>query len=186
MFSHSTLGHILHSVILHWVTFQSFYSRSHSTFSYSILGHILRSVIHIGSHSTFSHSTLGHILRSVIHIGSHSTFSNSTLGHILHSVILHWVTFCVPSFYIGSHSMSSHFTLGYIHRGGQVQLLFESAIAIPQLEGSTSAIAILQPLKILLLKSCNSAIAIFSEVRNFKSATWELHFRNIWHILAVE
>ncbi len=135
MFSHSTLGHILHSLILHWVTFQSFYIRSHSTFSYSTLYHILRSVIHIGSHSTFSHSTLGHILRSVI---------------------LHWVTF--QSFYSGSHSTFSHFTLGYIHRGGQVQLLFESAIAIPQLEGSTSAIAILQLFKDLVaqeLQLCN-------------------------------
>ncbi len=28
----------------------------------------------------------------------------------------------------------------------------------------------------------NSAIAIFSEVRNFKSATWELQFRNFRHI----
>jgi hypothetical protein len=50
---------------------------------------------------------------------------------------------------------------------------FESAIAIPQLEGSTSAIAILQ-----LLKKCYSATATpqfrnrnFFGVRNFKSAT---------------
>jgi hypothetical protein len=28
----------------------------------------------------------------------------------------------------------------------------------------------------------NSAIAIFSDVRNFKSTTWELHFRNFRHI----
>jgi hypothetical protein len=28
----------------------------------------------------------------------------------------------------------------------------------------------------------NSAIAIFSAVRNFKSSTWELHFRNFQHI----
>ncbi len=32
----------------------------------------------------------------------------------------------------------------------------------------------------------NSAIAIFSAVHNFKSATWEPHFRNFRHILAVE
>jgi hypothetical protein len=31
-----------------------------------------------------------------------------------------------------------------IDRGGHVQLFFESAIAIPQIEGSTSAIAIPQ------------------------------------------
>jgi hypothetical protein len=68
-----------------------------------------------------------------------------------------------------------------------VQLLFESRIAIPQLKGSTSAIAIPQLLKEMLVHSRNSAIAIFSDFRNFKSATSELHFRNFWHIfLAVE
>jgi hypothetical protein len=70
-------------------------------------------------------------------------------------------------------------------RGGHAKLFF--AISIPQLEGSTSTIAIPQ-----LLKKCcsttttpqlrNSAIAIFSEVRNFKSATLELHFHIFWHI----
>ncbi len=64
---------------------------------------------------------------------------------------------------------------------------FESAIAIPQLEGSTSAIAIPQ-----LLKKCCSATLQFRnrnffwspqlQVRNFKSATWELQFRNFRHI----
>ncbi len=39
------------------------------------------------------------------------------------------------------------------HRGGHTQLFFESAIAIPQLEAGTSAIAIPR-----LLKKCNSAI----------------------------
>jgi hypothetical protein len=39
-------------------------------------------------------------------------------------------------------------------RGGHRQLFFETAIAIPQLEGSTSAIAIPQ-----LLKKCCSATA---------------------------
>ncbi len=43
----------------------------------------------------------------------------------------------------------------HITRGGHAQHFFESAIAIPQLEGSTSAIAILQ-----LLKKCCSATAI--------------------------
>ncbi len=54
----------------------------------------------------------------------------------------------------------------------------ESTIAIPQLEGSTSATAILQP----QLRNCNFEIAIFSDVCNFKSATWELHFCNLRHI----
>jgi hypothetical protein len=66
-------------------------------------------------------------------------------------------------------------------RGGHAQLFFESAITIPQLEGSTSAIAIPQLFKEMLLRNCNSAIAIFSDVRNFKSATCELHFRNFLH-----
>jgi hypothetical protein len=46
----------------------------------------------------------------------------------------------------------------------------ESAIAIPQLEGSTSVIAILQLFKEILLRNCNSAIAIFSEVRNLRAS----------------
>ncbi len=45
-----------------------------------------------------------------------------------------------------------------IIRGGQAQLFFESAIAIPQLEGSTSAIAIPQLFKEMLLRNRNSAI----------------------------
>jgi hypothetical protein len=43
-------------------------------------------------------------------------------------------------------------------RGGHVQLFFESAIAIPQLEGSASAIAIPQLFKEMLLRNRNSAI----------------------------
>ncbi len=66
-------------------------------------------------------------------------------------------------------------------RGGHAQLFFDSARATTQLEGCTSAIRIPQLLKEMLLR--NSAIAIFSEVRNFKSATWELYFRNFWQIL---
>jgi hypothetical protein len=58
-----------------------------------------------------------------------------------------------------------------IGRGGHTQLFLESAIAIPQLEGSTSAIAFPQLFKEMLLRNRNSAIATFSEVRNFKSAT---------------
>ncbi len=42
-------------------------------------------------------------------------------------------------------------------RGGQAQLFFESAIAIPQLEGSTCAIASPQLFKEMLLSNCNSA-----------------------------
>jgi hypothetical protein len=44
------------------------------------------------------------------------------------------------------------------NRGGHAQLFFESAIAIPQLEGSTSAIAIPQLFKEMLLRNRNSAI----------------------------
>jgi hypothetical protein len=43
-------------------------------------------------------------------------------------------------------------------RGGHAQLFFESAIAIPQLEGSTSAIARPQLFKEMLLRNRNSAI----------------------------
>ncbi len=51
-------------------------------------------------------------------------------------------------------------------RGGHAQLFFESAIAIPQLEGSTSSIAILQ-----LLKKCCSATATPQSQFFLKSAT---------------
>jgi hypothetical protein len=43
-------------------------------------------------------------------------------------------------------------------RGGQAQFFFESAIAIPQLEGSTCAIATPQLIIEMLLRTCNSAI----------------------------
>ncbi len=59
-------------------------------------------------------------------------------------------------------------------RDGHAQLFFESAIAIPQFEGGTSAIAIPQLVKEMLLRNCNSAIPksqFFSEVCNLKSAT---------------
>jgi hypothetical protein len=53
-------------------------------------------------------------------------------------------------------------------RGGHMQLFLESAIAIPQLEGSTSAIAIPQLLKNVApqwqLRNCN-----FSEVPNLRA-----------------
>jgi hypothetical protein len=67
----------------------------------------------------------------------------------------------------------------------------ESVIATPHPEGSTYPIATPQLFKEMLLHNHNSAIAIFPEVRNFKSATWELtvnfstwelKFRNFWHI----
>jgi hypothetical protein len=45
-----------------------------------------------------------------------------------------------------------------LYRGGQAQLFFETAIAIPQLEGSASAIAIPQLFKEMLLRNSNSAI----------------------------
>jgi hypothetical protein len=43
-------------------------------------------------------------------------------------------------------------------RGGHAQPFFESAIAIPQLEGSTSAITNPQLFKEMLLRNRNSAI----------------------------
>ncbi len=66
---------------------------------------------------------------------------------------------------------NSHDFNDLISRGGHVQLFFRSAIAIPQLEGSTSAMAIPQLFKEMLLCNRNSSIAFFSEVRNFKSTT---------------
>jgi hypothetical protein len=45
-----------------------------------------------------------------------------------------------------------------ISKGGQAQLFFESAIAISQLEGNTSAIAIPQLFKAMLLRNRDSAI----------------------------
>jgi hypothetical protein len=60
---------------------------------------------------------------------------------------------------------------------GTRNFFFESATAIPQLEGSTSA-----TFKEMLLRNRNSAIAIFLKSTTHKSATWELHFRNFRHI----
>jgi hypothetical protein len=57
--------------------------------------------------------------------------------------------------------------LSVVNRGGHAQLFLESAIAFPQLEGSTSAITIPQLLKEMLLcnqQLRNSAIAIFLSV----------------------
>jgi hypothetical protein len=52
---------------------------------------------------------------------------------------------------------------------------------------STSAIAIPQLSKEMLLRNWNSAIKIFSDVRcNFKSATQQLYFRNFRIFLAME
>ncbi len=54
----------------------------------------------------------------------------------------------------------------YISIGGHAQLFYKSAIAIPQLEGNTTAIAITQ-----LLKKCCSATAISQSQFFLKSAT---------------
>jgi hypothetical protein len=54
------------------------------------------------------------------------------------------------------------------------------AIAIPQLEESPSAIAIPQLFKAMLIRNRNSAIP--QSQFFLKSATWELHFRNLRHI----
>jgi hypothetical protein len=64
-------------------------------------------------------------------------------------------------------------------RGGHAHFFFQSAIATPELEGSTSAIAIPQLFKEMLLRNRNSSMAIFSYVCNLK----EFHFHNFWHIL---
>ncbi len=61
---------------------------------------------------------------------------------------------------------ASRCSWGPIARGGHAQLVFESAIAIPQLEGSTSAIAIPQ-----LLKKCYSATATPQSQFFWESAT---------------
>ncbi len=61
-----------------------------------------------------------------------------------------------------------------LSRGGHAQLFFESAIAIPQLEGSTSAIAIPQ-----LFKKCCSA-TVLPQFRN-RNFFWspQLQVRNL-------
>jgi hypothetical protein len=54
-----------------------------------------------------------------------------------------------------------------------VQLFFEFAIAIPQLEGSNSAIAVPQLFKEMLLRNRNFAIPqshFFSDVRNLRAS----------------
>jgi hypothetical protein len=56
-------------------------------------------------------------------------------------------------------------------RGGHAQLFFESAIATPQLEGSTSATAIPQLFKEFCSATPQFRNRNFFEVRNFKSAT---------------
>jgi hypothetical protein len=60
------------------------------------------------------------------------------------------------------------------NRGEHAQLFFESAIAIPQLEGSTFANAIPQLFKDMLLRNRNSAITIFF----MKSATSNLQLES--------
>ncbi len=71
---------------------------------------------------------------------------------------------------------------------GTHNFFLKSAIAIPQLEGSTSAIAIPQCLE----KCCSTTATpqfrnrIFFGVRNFKSATWKLRFRNFRRIFGRE
>ncbi len=69
-------------------------------------------------------------------------------------------------------------------RGGHAQLFFESAIAIPQLEGSSSAIAITQLFKDMLLRNRNSAIPQLQfflksatsspQLRSFNSAFFDI------------
>ncbi len=65
-------------------------------------------------------------------------------------------------------------------RGGHGDLFFKSAIEIPQFEGSTSAIAILQLFEDMWLCNSNSGNP---QLQFFlKSTTWELEFRHFWHI----
>jgi hypothetical protein len=64
------------------------------------------------------------------------------------------------------------------------QLFSESSIAIPQLEGSISAIVIPHLFKELLLRNRNSAIP--QSQFFLKSATSKLHFRNFGIFLAVQ
>jgi hypothetical protein len=59
---------------------------------------------------------------------------------------------------LGYNFYTAYFLTLPNHRGGHAQLFFESAIAIPQLEGSSSTIAIPQLLKDMLLRNRNSAI----------------------------
>ncbi len=67
-------------------------------------------------------------------------------------------------------------------RGGHAQLFFESPIAIPQLEGSTSAIAIPQLFKEMLLHNRNSAIPQ-PQLRNFAIAIFSEFFTTGCYLL---
>ncbi len=76
-------------------------------------------------------------------------------------------------------------TVPVTRRGGHAQLFF----LIPQSQFRNLQEALPQSQFCNIYRNVapqlqlpNSAIAIFSDVRNFKSATWELHFRNFWHI----
>ncbi len=67
-------------------------------------------------------------------------------------------------------------------RGGHAKLFFRSAIAIAQLEGCTSAIAIPQLFKELLIRNCNSAITIFLYLQvQVRKLSWL--FRNFFNTI---
>ncbi len=97
-----------------------------------------------------------------------STFSNGILKQPDYSLTA--VSHCGQETYSLATGLNA--------RGGHAQLFFESAIAIPQLEGSTSAIAIPQ-----LLKKCSSAIATpqFCNRNFFRSP--QLQVRNLRTLL---
>jgi hypothetical protein len=69
-----------------------------------------------------------------------------------------------------AHELYCTYLIDMLYSRQRCNFFVYSAIASPQLGGSTCAIAIQQLLKEMLLR--NFAIAIFSEVRNFQSATW--------------
>jgi hypothetical protein len=73
-------------------------------------------------------------------------------------------------------------------RGGHAQLFFESAIAILQLEESTSAIAIPQLFKEMLLRNRKSATPQSQFFLMYATSSpqlyVELHFRNFRHIFS--
>ncbi len=73
-------------------------------------------------------------------------------------------------------------------RSGHVQLFFSPQSQLRNLKETLPQSQFRNFLKNVAPKPQlrNSAIAIFSEVRHLKSATWELYFRNFRQIFDVE
>jgi hypothetical protein len=83
---------------------------------------------------------------------------------------LYKVTYsCIATYVQGNHICVNAITVLLITRGGQAQLFLSS-----QWQFRNMKKALPQSQFRNFLKKCCFATAIFYEVRNFKSATWEL------------